>query len=223
MDMMQTPRNILATLSCTLLSAGASAVTLNEPVGSFEDFALAGTTVAARPELAGTILEDNLMTYAFDGAGETLEGTIQQRVVRSIDGTLDFYWRIIGTGGTGDLLAFRVSGFDGYTLDADWRVDGLGSIAPDIARYFGSVAGSVNFLFESNEIGAGEASRFFFLDTQATHYDMSGEFDFLCAANDCFSGIYSTFAPAAVPVPAALWLLGSGLIGLAGISRRRPG
>ena len=32
---------------------------------------------------------------------------------------------------------------------------------------------------------------------------------------------YSVPAPAAVPVPAAAWLLGSGLIGLVGVARRK--
>ncbi len=35
------------------------------------------------------------------------------------------------------------------------------------------------------------------------------------------SGVMSTGAPAEVPVPAAVWLFGSGLVGLAGIARRR--
>jgi hypothetical protein len=31
-----------------------------------------------------------------------------------------------------------------------------------------------------------------------------------------------SFAPSAVPLPAAIWLLGGGLLGLAGVSRRKP-
>jgi len=36
-----------------------------------------------------------------------------------------------------------------------------------------------------------------------------------------FEGTGSLDAPAAVPVPAAVWLFGSGLVGLAGVARRR--
>lgn len=36
-----------------------------------------------------------------------------------------------------------------------------------------------------------------------------------------FNGVVSALSTAAVPVPAAAWLMGSGLIGLAGVARRR--
>lgn len=191
------------------------------------DYAINGTTSAARPELAGTVLEDQISNYSFTGnAGQILEGTIQNRVVRSIDGTLDFYWRINPTGGNDDITAFRVIGFDGFALDADWRIDGLGSASPDVARYFGPGSGAVNFLFDTDPVGvdasgAMDDSVFFFLDTDALYYDQSGQFDLLCADSGCISSIYSTFAPSAVPIPAAAWLFGSGLIGLAGIARRK--
>ena len=191
------------------------------------DYAINGTTSAARPELAGVVLEDLITSYSFTGlAGQTLEGTIQNRVVRSADGTLDFYWRIRSTGGNDDIDAFRVTGFDGFNLDADWRLDGLGSAAPDTARYFGPGSGSVNFLFDTNPVGldvtgAYDDSMFFFLDTDATSYDFSGQFDLVCANSGCISESYSTFAPSAVPLPAAAWLMISGLLGLVGIGTRR--
>lgn len=207
--------------TAVLISPTAWSVSLTEPVGSFADFAIPGTTVAARPELAGIVLEDLITPFSFSGAGETISGEIQNRVVRSnADNTLDFYWRIRNLSGNGDISAFRVDGFSGFTLDADWRIDGLGNVAPDIARYFGSAAGAVNFLFNSNEVGPNEESYFFFLDTQAKLYSRSGRFDLLCAPNDCISPLMMTFAPV-VPIPPAVWLLGSGLLGLLAIARRR--
>ena len=50
----------------------------------------------------------------------------------------------------------------------------------------------------------------------ATNYDPSGMF----YDNTCFSNDGSCSAPA-VPVPAAVWLFGSGLLGLVGVARRR--
>ena len=50
---------------------------------------------------------------------------------------------------------------------------------------------------------------------------VSGEFDLLCQPNGCISELYSTFAPSIVPVPAAVWLFGSALLGFIGIARKR--
>ena len=203
------------------------AVTLPEPPDPppYSDVDLFGTTAAFRPELAGIVLEDLLTPFSISGAGETLSGQIQNRVVRSDDGTLDFSWRIIPGEGRGDISVFRVTGFAGFTLDADWRIDGLGGAAPDVARFFGSDDGAVNFLFNTDEVGFRDGtSHFFFLDTQATSYAKTGQFDMLCASDNCISSQYETFAPVAsevVPIPSAVWLFSSGLLGLAGIARRR--
>jgi hypothetical protein len=99
------------------------------------DTALSGTTVAQRPELAGEVVEDQLLPYSFQGAGFSVSRVIQNRVVRSVDGTLDFYWRIIpDASSTGAITAFRAGGFDGFALNGDFRLDGLGSVGPDTAR-----------------------------------------------------------------------------------------
>lgn len=211
----------------SLVSLPAMSVVLTGSGPGFTDFALPGTTVAAQPDLAGLVIEDVLSNFSITGAGETLEGTIQNRVVRGDDGTLTFSWRIWPATGNGDISAFRVIGFEGFVLDANWRIDGLGVEAPGIARYFGDGSGAVNFLFD-DEVGVGidpftndpSTSVFFFLDTEATQYDMTGAFDLLCADTGCVSASYSTFAPA-VPVPAAVWLFGSGLLGLIGVARRK--
>ena len=208
-----------------LLPVSGTAVPLSGTTATFIDFPISGTTVADRPELAGVVLEDLLTPFTISGAGETLSGMIQNRVVRSVDGTIDFYWTIRPDAGQGDISAFRVAGFEGFSLDADWRIDGSFTVAPDIARYFGEGSGAVNFLFITDEVGndaAGgfENSRFFFLDTNATAYNFTGKFDLLCADLGCISETYSTWAPA-VPIPAAVWLFGSGLLGFIGIARRK--
>ena len=99
------------------------------------DTVLSGTTAAARPELAGVVEADVGVPYSFQGAGFSVSGVIQNRVVRSVDGTLDFYWRIIPDASwTGDITAFRVGGFDGFALDGDFRLDGLGSVKHSYRR-----------------------------------------------------------------------------------------
>ncbi len=215
----------IVTLFCAAMLAPMTVSAVPLSGAGVTDFPLSGTTVAARPELAGVVVEDVLSNFTITGAGETLSGTIQNRVVRSsVDGTLDFYWRINPTSGNGDLSAFRVIGFENFALDADYRLEGLGDIGPDTAKYFGDGSGAVNFLFDT-EVGGSDAngfqtSKFFFLDTDAVFYDKSGSFDLLCAKTGCISESYSTFAPA-VPVPAAVWLFFSGLMGLVGLKMRK--
>lgn len=217
---------IFLTLSLTIGIPTASQAVLLTGAG-VTDFPIGGTTFAEKPELGGVVLEDLITPFEISGGGETLSGTIQNRVSRSdINGTLIFSWRIRPDSGSGDISAFRIGGFEGFSLDADWRPDGLGDVAPTIARYFGDGTGNVNFLFGDPEVGGSDASgftesKFFYLETSALNYDMSGEFDLLCQPNGCISEIYSTFAPSIVPVPAAVWLFGSALLGFIGIARKR--
>src|SRR5687767_582341 len=90
---------------------------------------LRGTTLAARPELAGTVLQDRLRPFA----NGPVNGVLQERIVRSsVDNTLAFYYRIKElTGGVVKYLAFT----DWPTLalralDMDYRIDGLGERGP---------------------------------------------------------------------------------------------
>ncbi|HET8693846.1 MAG TPA: PEP-CTERM sorting domain-containing protein [Aquabacterium sp.] len=211
------------TLAVGVLAQSAGAVTLTEPVSPapFADTALLGTSSAARPELAGTVLEDDLTAFSFSG----ISGTVQNRVVRETSsGTLDFYWKVdVDPASTaGGVSAFRLDQF-GYDniKDADWRSDGLGSVAASTGRLFNVSSyptGDVNFLF-GDGIRAGSSSYFFFLHTDAVNYARTARFD-LVSTSDSISGLNSTFAPA-VPEPSTYGLVASGLV-VAGLwSRRR--
>ncbi|MFY9477080.1 MAG: PEP-CTERM sorting domain-containing protein [Aquabacterium sp.] len=216
------------------LMAGASllahtsvqAVALTEPVSpaNFANTTLPGTTVALRPELAGTVLEDVITPFSFQG----ITGTVQNRVVREdATGTLDFIWKVdvdsVSTGTTG-VVALRLINF-GYDAikDADWHIDGLGTVAPVTARLFNEAAyplGAINFLFDGS-VDAGAQSRFFFLRTDATSYSQSAFYDLLGGAGQDPSPTFSTFAPAPVPEPQTYALALSGLIVAGLVARRR--
>lgn len=211
------------TLACAQWAPGlANAVPLSAPSsGFFTDTVLPGTTVAARPELAGTVLADTLTNYSFEG----ITGTVQSRVVReSASGTLDFYWKVnvlSDASGLG-VSAFRLSDFGPSNItDADWRVDGLGSTAPSVARVFNAVSfptGAINFLM-GDAVTA--SSRLFFLRTNATAFTEAARFDLLTGGPQQLSSPYTTFAPAAVPEPSGLALGAVGCAALALVLRRR--
>lgn len=207
----------------------AHAVLLNP--GDF-GVVLPGTTVAAEPQLAGTVLVDESIPFLFSagpGLGNIF-GTVQQRVVRSsVDGTLDFYWRVMNDAGSAAAIgSFRLGNFVAPEYNANWRIDGLGDKAPSHAdRFPGAGDTFVNFDFDvfstdpADGLLPGQSSYFLLLDTTATHYDKSAMFDLTNMSQNPISQLYAAYTPATVPVPAAAWLFGSGLLGLVTVARKK--
>lgn len=141
------------------------------PLGPFE-LAVPGTTVAAEPELVGTVISDQMVPFATPGA-TPVTGTVQVRVVRAADQMLAFYWRITSAASSkGVVDAFAVAGFPQNTYDADWRKDGLGSVAPtSVVGQVSVIAPPVVWIYGfrfATPIKPGESSRFFFIRTKAT-------------------------------------------------------
>lgn len=218
----------LAAATFALCVSSAEAVLLNPG----DNLALPGTTVAAEPQLAGTVLVDEIIPFSFSagsGLGD-ITGQVQQRIIRSsVDGTIDFSWRLTNDANSaGAIGSFRVGDFVSPEYNANWRDDGLGDVGPNAAhRFTGSQASSVNFLFGSDAAGAaggllpGKSSKFFFFDTTATNYAKTAKYDLTGTGLGPISASFAAYSPSAVPVPAAGWLFGSGVVALGGFLRKQ--
>jgi hypothetical protein len=171
-------------------------------------------------------------------------GTVEHSVWRALDGTVDIYWQVFNDSTSSVAIeALRVSGFGSESVFAEY-IDNPGSpneISPISANRFGGSdfgQGSINFNFGFNgsDVGVdpGQISSLLFIDTLAIDYirttadnvsftsGRSGMFD---TSSDPYQSSTLTFgfAPSVspVPVPAAVWLFGTALIGLIGFGKRR--
>jgi len=190
--------------------------------------ALSGTTSAAQPQLAGTVVQDVTTAVSFAQSGGTFSANVQSRVVLSDDGTYDFYWRVYDTSfdGRAELPAigsFRIGNFGEPIagLNGDYRTDGSGDTGPANAAVFsGSLDDFVNFNFGGTGLRPGHDSYFMFLDTDAKHYSKNALFDLTNRGQTEVSDAFATFGVAGVPEPAT-WALMIGGFGLAGVGLRR--
>ncbi len=127
----------------SLVSARAAFAVVIAPGGYTN--ALPGTTLAARPELKGTVIEDRLAPFslAVPALGKTITGKLQSRVVReTASGTIDLYWRIIpDLPASLSLVYLTITPGTGAAVDVSYRIDGLGVMKP--LRFINGSAGGM--------------------------------------------------------------------------------
>ena len=177
------------------LLGGVAATTTNAravPLSSAAGVSLSGTTVAARPELAGTVLIDRVRPFSMTtSSGAIISGTFQDRVVkRTSTGKLEFSFRIKNDAASvGNIVVVNRQSYGAYpTVDVDYRTDGLGTIGALAASHGGGASARIKFDFFNAPITPGGESRFHFIGTTATDYDESGQVS-LQSSN----GGYTTF------------------------------
>lgn len=159
---------------------------------------------------------DNVVPFSFDAYGGTVSGTVRFRVVRSsVDHTLDFYWKVMNDAASaGPIADFRIGQFPDIFQNVNFRIDGLGDVNSIRTYHFsGAFDGYVNFRFD-NALTPESSTKFFFVDTEAIDYARTAFYDLTNIGQTQISQSYPMYAPAPIPVPGALLLFGSGLMGL---------
>ncbi len=174
------------------------------------------TTEILSPQLAGKIVRDELIPFSFQTWDQRIvSGQLQDRVVHSVDGTYDFYSRVILDVDSAAFSLYRVDriGFAGYATNVGWRSDGLGNYAPnEFSRDLGG--STIDFNFNMAPLTGGQSTKFFFIDTNATSYNLSGRFSDYSSLN-----FMAIAAPVPEPESYAMLVAGLGLLGL--MARRR--
>lgn len=163
--------------------------------------ALPGTTAAAEADLAGVVVEDNVLPFSISNAAGALlfEGKLQNRVVRSSStGDLHFYYRVRDTtpGLNGIVKNVVTTSFQAMPrILADWRIDGLGNINPVEASRSSGLGHHIQFAFDtsSNVLVGGAESKFFFVKTHAQKYKNTGKTRIVLTTGD--STVLKTFVP----------------------------
>jgi len=225
----------LSVAASTLGAVCAHGQSVPLPPGSLS-VPLPGTTAIAEPDVAGPIIADQLISFTgLDNAtgGIAITGTLQDRVVReTLTGNLDFYGHITLTdfgNNLGAIDSIGMGSFAGFTVDANFRTDGLGVQGPNAASR-SSDGSEVAWYFESplrlGALGGASESLFFFAQTDAKNFDNNGSariVDYSQVNGGInptinLSGIYEP-----VPVPEPTTLAWAGLGGLAAFvaARRR--
>lgn len=177
--------------------------------------------------------------YASGSLGLDTTAVIGSQTPMNVDATISgFVDQGAATWGVSSTAVFfglnwTASGGSLITAAGDYALDtttgavsaGTGPVAADGTMYFtvgaGQIAGTIDFAWGSSSgirvVNVWDVNADGSLTATMVPGMENGPFpNFSAAFNLTSPGLYS-----AVPVPAAVWLLGSGLVGLVGVARRR--
>jgi hypothetical protein len=223
----------------------ATTVATNVNAAMVGDELLVGEKVKPLTEydISGTLVDMAELEIETEWFGKTFKGTLFQAVIKRDDGGIDFVYRLENTGDTkvsklglplflgqatsvglvgdldvtGAMDAPWLSGDDngGFDDSTPW-LGGHGhmhgnddAVNPRAAKRLSDAFETVVFLFggRNGRLRPGDMTGLFFVSTGASDY-----IEVPTDGGPIFQ---------AVPLPAAVWLLGAGLMGLVGSARRR--
>jgi hypothetical protein len=205
-------RNILATLTFGIVTVAA---------GHASSLAPGGTVSATSIAYPGGTLE--LFTGDSLVSGTAFMATYSLAIISDpanalCAGCLDFVYQPVNNPASKDsLVSFSTGSFKGGVLTDVFYATG-GEIAPStISR---SADGStITFNYDGTPVGPNENSDFLIIETNAAPFSYSAGFSTITGTSDATAtGIGASVS---TPEPASFVLLGSGLLGLAGMAKRK--
>lgn len=180
------------------------------PLTSGPMVSLSGATAAVFPQLAGTVVYDDVVTMnqtielgfvpdqeEYGGAtAVAIVGLLQRRVVRSAATGLDaFYYRVtLDPSSVAHVRAVVLYPLAGTTFEVDFRPDGLGDRGPDRVFFypptpfsdFDGTNPELRFNFDGEQLQPGQSSKFFLVLPYA-HALPSGDPDFAQSGSTGFT------------------------------------